>query len=113
MDGAKIIEGVGFGVRGYEDDYLVLAGESRTTHLHVGASDLVPEAAHIEWARFEALTGGFPPDMCAEVLARKEDGGPPPRAVRVRITVEHELLSVEETARLLDRLRAQNVVGSP
>jgi hypothetical protein len=112
MDGAKIIEGVGFGIVGYEDNYLELLGGDRRTSLHVGAADLVPEAARVEWSRFEALTGGFSPDTCAEVLARKEDGGPPPRAVRVRITVEHELLSVEETERLLERLRAQNLADA-
>ncbi len=108
MDGAKIIEGVGFGIVGYEDNYLELLGADRLTSLHIGAADLVPEAARLEWSRFEALVGGFTPEHNVEILARQDPAQAAPRAVRVRITVEHELLSVEDTARLLERVREQN-----
>lgn len=72
---------------------------------HLSAHELFPEDGRLPWPIYEALTGGFGEEHSADVLAREQPFAPP-RAYRIKVRVEAEPLTSEETEALL-RARAR------
>ncbi len=100
------ITGVGFGLYSPEEGYIVLVDDDGSER-GVQAHNLVPEASRVSWAYYEALTGGFGLEHSAHVLERETADNSPPRACRVKITIETEELSAAETEALLAKARAK------
>lgn len=96
------INGVGFGVFGYSDDYILLLNEAGEP-AHVVASKLVPSDGRASDSRIQALTGGLGSATAVQELQER----PLPRAYRLRIVVEAEPLTSEETEGLLAAARAR------
>jgi len=96
------INGVGFGVFGYHDNYILLLDEAGEPS-HVVASKLVPADGRASDARIQGLTGGLGSATAVDELREL----PLPRAYRLRIVVEAEPLTNEETAALLAAARAR------
>jgi hypothetical protein len=97
----QVIEGVGFGVTGFEENSLLLVDGDGGLQL-VQVTSLMPENCRCDWVQIESLMDGYDPALSAE---EKTSFGPNPRACRVRITVHAEPLSEVETEQVLKRVR--------
>ena len=104
----KVIEGVGFGAKGEEDDYILLIDDEVGSTTSITATNFIPTEAVTRWAHLESLIGGFGEDRSAERLAENYADVPRPRAYRLRITVDAEPLTSSETDALLARARSYN-----
>lgn len=100
------ITGIGFGIYGHEDSYIVLIDEKGEEQI-VSAHRLLPEEHRTPWALYEALTGGFGPEHSAHVLERESNGNDAPRACRMKIIVETQELSAAETEALIAKAKAR------
>jgi hypothetical protein len=98
------ISGVGFGVYGFADDYILLLAEDGEPD-HVQASKLVPESGRASWSHITSLCEGFGPDNNDRVLTREDGRSVRPVAHRIRIVVECEPLTEAETEALLAAAR--------
>lgn len=101
----KVVEGTGFGAGGPEENYLSFIDEATGARRSVSATELVPSDAITNWAHIEALVGGFGKEGSEERLEGKYAAIPIPHAYRVKITVEIDPLSVEETAALIAKAK--------
>jgi hypothetical protein len=100
-----IIEGVGFGSYGPEESSLVLIDENGDQEA-IYAHKLLPGNGQVPWPKLEALMGGFTDDHRARVLER--EGSDLPTAYRIKITVQYEALSRQETEAVLDKAKARS-----
>jgi len=101
-----VVNGVGFGVHGPEENYLLLISDNGDEE-SVRMSDLLPEDGCVSWAHIEALTDGFSEKHCKDVLAREDAREPRPRAYRLRIVAEVEALDDEETLHRIELVKAK------
>ena len=95
--------GLGFGVYGPEESYVVLIDDAGNES-HISGHELVPADGRVGWSLYEALTGGFSKECETTVLTRETPYNTP-RAYRLRIHVEAEPLSTIETAAVLSAAR--------
>jgi len=97
----QVIVGVGFGVTGFEENSLMFVESDGDLKL-VQVASLVPESSRCNWVQFESLMDGYDPPLRAE---EKASFGPNPRACRIRIIVQVEPLSEDETEEVFKRVR--------